>query len=149
MLRASRSRGFGIPVNEMQRTINGFGNGGPGRIIPYDTWRPYSPRDAARAGGILGDIPNDFEASTDLQYIPVRQAWYYGYPVDGSGYPQPQQFGADAPISTADAAELQRIAKLERTQTILQVISTVSIATIATLTIFKAISAFRHGHSDF
>jgi len=149
MLRASRSGGFGIPVNEMQRTINGLGHGGPGRIVPYGTWRPYSPRDAARAGGILGDIPNDFEASTDLQYIPVRQAWYYGYPVNGGGYPQPRQFGADAPISTADASELQRIAKLERTQTILQVISTVSIATIATLTIVKAISAFRHGHSDF
>jgi hypothetical protein len=93
----------------------------------------------------FGDVPNDFEASVDLQYIPVRQGWYYGHPVDGSGYPDaglPRKNGfGDA---TAEAA-VKSLARSERLQTILQVISTLSIATVATLAVVKAIRS-RNGH---
>lgn len=175
MLIASYTNGFGIPSNEMQRSINGLGHGhgqghgqGAGglyanRIIPYDGWRPYHPNDARGQGYVgrwppmyhgpkqksLGDVPNDFEASVDLQYIPVRQGWYYGNPVDGSGYPDARYgLGADvapAPVpSSVDA--LAQLAKAERTQTIFQIISTVSIATLATLAIIRAIRTARNGH---
>lgn len=60
---ARQPAGLGIPSNEMQRSLTG-----------------------------LGDIPNDFEAYTDLQYYPVRQGWYYGYPIDGRGYPRMRVF---------------------------------------------------------
>jgi hypothetical protein len=158
--------GFGIYTNEMQRNVNGLGHAGHSgaggyygnRIIPYGYYRAYSPRDARGRGYIgkwpplyhdpkrrknLGDIPNDFEASVDLQYIPVRQAWYYGEPVNGSGYPDAQrrQLG-----DAASDAALQQLAKTERLQTVLQVISTAAIATIASLAIAKAIRGNKNGH---
>lgn len=140
-------------------------------IIPYSYWRPYSPHDARGdncgmlGGGVgcqrtnlgrrslgrrsLGDVPNDFEASVDLQYIPVRQGWYYGKPVDGRGYPDVRggfgQAAAAAAASGNDEA-LKQLAKAEKIQTILQVISTLSIATIASLAIGRAIRNAKNGH---
>lgn len=138
-------------VNEMQRSINGLGQapgGRPSTIIPYGHWQPYRPSAIARG---LGDVPNDFEASVDLQYIPVRQAWYYGTPVDGRGYPDaglPRSgLGAVRRRALGDAASeaaLKQLAKTERLQTVLQVVSTLSIATMATLAIARAIKS-RHG----
>lgn len=132
-------------VNEIQRTINGLGS--PGRtsstIIPYGHWMPFQPGAIARGPG-FGDVPNDFEASVDLQYIPVRQGWYYGQPVDGRGYPDaglPRRNLGDA---TSEQA-LQQLAKTEKLQTILQVVSTLSIATVATLAVIKAIRSRRGG----
>lgn len=134
-------------VNEMQRTINGFGQpapgGSPNVVIPYAHWQPYQPGAIAR--GQFGDVPNDFEASVDLQYIPVRQGWYYGTPVDGRSYPDARRNLGDA----ASEAALQQLAKTERLQTILQVISTMSIATMATLAIVRAIRARRGGQQPF
>lgn len=150
---ASHSGGLGIYVNEMQRSINGLGHyphaqaGGDydSRMTPYGYWRAYHPSDAR---GQFGDVPNDFEASVDLQYIPVRQAWYYGHPVDGRGYPDVRGgLGADVP-ATADEA-LKQLAKTERLQTILQVISTLSIATVATLALVRAIRSRRGGNERF
>lgn len=135
-------------VNEMQRTINGLGNGqGRGNnMVPYGHWMPYKPGAIARGPG-FGDVPNDFEASVDLQYIPVRQGWYYGQPVNGGTYPD-----ANLPLRNGlgdDTSEraLQTLAKTERLQTILQVVSTLSIATVATLAVIKAIRARRGGHT--
>jgi hypothetical protein len=131
-------------VNEMQRTINGFGQapgGKPNSIIPYGHWQPYRPGAITRG---FGDVPNDFEASVDLQYIPVRQGWYYGQPVNGGSYPDaglPRRGFGDA---TSEAA-LQQLAKTEKLQTILQVVSTLSIATVATLAILRAIRSRRGG----
>jgi hypothetical protein len=130
-------------VNEMQRTINGLGHAQRPMPIPYSYYRPFQPGAIARPYG-FGDVPNDFEASVDLQYIPVRQAWYYGMPVNGSGYPDaglPRQGFGDA----ASEAAIQQLAKTERLQTILQVISTVSIATMATLAVVRAIRSRRGG----
>lgn len=128
-------------VNEMQRTINGLGS-----LTPYGHWQPYKPAAIARG---FGDVPNDFEASVDLQYIPVRQGWYYGTPVDGRGYPDAKQgLGRVRANGLGDAsseAALRQLAKTERLQTILQVISTASIATMATLAIIRAIRARRGG----
>jgi hypothetical protein len=142
--------GLGIPSNEMQRSINGFGHHYPhvqaggtydSRTTPYGYWRPYHPNDAR---GQFGDVPNDFEASVDLQYIPVRQGWYYGRPVDGRGYPDVRGgLGADAPATAEEA--LKQLAKTERLQAILQVISTLSIATVATLALVRAIRSRRGG----
>ena len=95
----------------------------------------------------FGDVPNDFEASVDLQYIPVRQGWYYGRPVDGRGYPDARGgFGQAAATPATPDDALAQLAKAERTQTIFQIISTVSIATLATLAIVRAIRAARNGH---
>jgi hypothetical protein len=130
-------------VNEMQRSINGFGHARQAVPIPYSTWQPYQPGAIARPYG-FGDVPNDFEASVDLQYIPVRQAWYYGTPVNGGGYPDaglPRKNLGDA----ASEAAILQLAKTERLQTILQVISTVSIATMATLAVVRAIRSRRGG----
>jgi hypothetical protein len=92
----------------------------------------------------LGDVPNDFEASVDLQYIPVRQGWYYGHPVDGSGYPDARGgLGQGVTVTTDDV--IAQLAKSERTQTIFQVISTISIATLATLAVIRAIKTARNG----
>ena len=151
MLIASHN-GLGIAVNEMQRSINGLGHEHAG-IIPYGTWSPFSPAAMAHAPNRsfpmarqhygLGDVPNDFEASVDLQYIPVRQGWYYGNPVNGGGYPDARRKGlGDA---TTDAATL----KLEKLQTVLQVVSTLAIATVATLAVIKAVRGPRNGHSIF
>lgn len=158
MFHMTRSAGFGIPVNEMQRTINGFGHAGFNRIIPYDSWMPYSPRQARGQGYVgkwppmakrrklsLGDVPNDFEASVDLQYIPVRQAWYYGYPINGGSYPDAR--GGFGEVLPSDPVELKRVAKYEMIQTGLQVISTLSIATMATLTVARAIVESRRGRA--
>lgn len=145
---------LGIYVNEMQRSV-GFGHaaGHPGaggyyrtRITPYGHFAPYCPSAiAVDRRSHLGDVPNDFEASVDLQYIPVRQGWYYGQPVDGRGYPDVRSgFGQVTPTPTPSTpADLDRLAKIERTQTIFQAISTVSIATIAALTIAKAVISIR------
>lgn len=151
--------GLGFYVNEMQRNINGAALGTAG-IIPYGHFSPYRPGAIARG---LGDVPNDFEASVDLQYIPVRQAWYYGYPVNGSGYPDarlPKRNGLGVAMdvdargrarwrrynglgdATSDAA-LQQLAKVEKLQTVLQVVSTLSIATVATLAVIRAIRSAR------
>lgn len=132
-------------VNEIQRSINGALGGAPGGryIIPYGRWAPFQPGAIARGPG-FGDVPNDFEASVDLQYIPVRQAWYYGQPVDGRGYPDaglPRKNLGDA----ASEEALKQLAKTERLQTILQVVSTLSIATVATLAVIKAIRSRRGG----
>jgi hypothetical protein len=137
MLVASRN-GFGIAVNEMQRSINGLGHApGGGRIIPYGHWQPFDPGAITRGYAGLGDVPNDFEASVDLQYIPVRQGWYYGNPIDGRSYPTMQPMPSRGGFG--DAATDAESLKLERTQTILQVISTVSIAAVATLAVIGAI----------
>lgn len=139
-------------VNEIQRTINGLGQapgGRSGNIIPYGHWMPFQPGAIARRPG-FGDVPNDFEASVDLQYIPVRQAWYYGQPVDGRGYPDaglPKRgLGRHLGDMTSEAA-LQQLAKTERWQTVLQVVSTLSIATVATLAVIKAVRTRRTGRS--
>ena len=138
MLLASRTSGLGIYVNEMQRSINGLGHG-PSGIIPYGRWSAYHP-------GGLGDVPNDFEASRDLQYIPVRQGWYYGYPIDGRGYPDVRRGLGE---NDRSAIALQQLTKYERTQTVLQAISTFSIATIAVLTVARAVVAIRRrSYSD-
>jgi len=137
-------------VNEMQRSINGFGS--PGRtsntIIPYGRWMPFQPGAIARGPG-FGDVPNDFEASVDLQYIPVRQGWYYGQPVNGGSYPDanlPLRNGLGRHMGDATSeAALQQLAKTERLQTILQVVSTLSIATVATLAVIKAVRSIRSG----
>jgi len=92
----------------------------------------------------LADVPNDFESSVDLQYIPVRQGWYYGHPVDGSGYPDAGLPRRNLGDSTSEQA-LQQLAKTERLQTILQVISTLSVATLATLAVLRAIQSRRGG----
>jgi hypothetical protein len=138
---------LGIYVNEMQRSV-GFGNAGGyyrTRIVPYRHFAPYRPGAiAVDRRTHLGDVPNDFEASVDLQYIPVRQGWYYGQPVDGRGYPDRSNgFGQAPPTTPTTSTELDRIAKLERTQTILQIVSTISIAAIASLTIAKAVVSVR------
>lgn len=140
MFATTQDDGLGIYVNEMQRNVNGLGHSGAGgyyrttaNVIPYGHFRPYSPKDARG----FGDIPNDFEASVDLQYIPVRQGWYYGQPIDGRGYPDG---GLGEATTTTD---LEKVAKLQRTQTILQAVSTISIATIATITIVRTISELR------
>jgi hypothetical protein len=99
-------------------------------IIPYGHWRPQA----------LGDVPNDFEASVDLQYIPVRQGWYYGTPVDGRGYP-------GSGLGDAASDSVQQLAKATKFQTILQVISTLSIATMAGLAIARAIQTRRGGRT--
>ncbi len=94
----------------------------------------------------LGDVPNDFEASVDLQYIPVRQGWYYGKPVDGRGYPDVRSGlgqAAAAAVASGNDETLKQLAKAEKIQTILQVISTLSIATIASLAIGRAIRTAR------
>jgi len=155
MFTATRN-GLGIYVNEMQRTINGLGcnaceAGGyyNARITPYGHFRSYRPDQISRG---LGDVPNDFEASVDLQYIPVRQGWYYGYPVDGSGYPDARnglgqaggrrrrgQLAQAAAVTSGDPAALATLAKMEGIQTFLQVISTLSIATVATLAVVRAV----------
>lgn len=153
-------------INEMQRTINGLGHapgGKPNHTIAYGHWQPYRPGAIAHGRG-FGDVPNDFEASVDLQYIPVRQGWYYGHPVDGSGYPDaglPKQgLGTSTGLmpdgktrwirasGMGDAASeeaLKQLAKTERLQTILQVVSTLSIATVATLAVMRAIKSRRGG----
>jgi len=153
---------LGIYVNEMQRSV-GFGHAGAGghyrtHIVPYGHFAPYSPQQACGQGYVgkwpplyrrrsLGDVPNDFEASVDLQYIPVRQGWYYGQPVDGRGYPDARsgfgQVTPTTPTTPTVPADLDRIAKIERTQMIFQAISTISIATIAALTIAKAVISIR------
>jgi hypothetical protein len=55
MLFASHNGGLGIPVNEMQRSINGgFGYGqapGGGQIVPYDHWQPFDPGMITRGFG--------------------------------------------------------------------------------------------------
>lgn len=143
-------------VNEMQRTINGLGQapgGRSGNIIPYGRWMPFQPGALARVPQGphvgLGDVPNDFEASVDLQYIPVRQGWYYGQPVNGRGYPDanlPLRNGLGRHFGDATSeAALQQLAKTERLQTILQVVSTLSIATVATLAVIKAVRSARTG----
>jgi hypothetical protein len=115
-------------------------------MTPYGYWRPYHPSDAR---GQFGDVPNDFEASVDLQYIPVRQAWYYGRPVDGRGYPDVRAgLGQAATVnavatSASNEEALQKLARAEKIQTILQVISTMSIATVATLAIIRAVRTSR------
>jgi len=160
---------LGIYVNEMQRSINGAGLGcqtcTPAggyydtHITPYGHFALFHPGTVARVPVHpdigLGDVPNDFEASVDLQYIPVRQGWYYGYPVDGSGYPdgglgrtttsverrlRRRQFGqAAATAAAADPVALASLAKMEKIQTVLQVVSTLSIATVATFALVKAV----------
>jgi hypothetical protein len=140
MLVASRN-GLGIAVNEMQRSINGMGGhalAGNNTIIPYGHWQPFDPGAITRGYAGLGDVPNDFEASVDLQYIPVRQGWYYGNPIDGRSYPTMQSMPSRGGLG--DAAVDAETLKLERTQTILQIISTVSIAAVATLAVIRAIS---------
>jgi hypothetical protein len=124
-------------VNEIQRTINGVAYS---YTVPYGHWQPYRPESAR---GQFGDVPNDFEASVDLQYIPVRQGWYYGAPIDGRGYPDAsrQKSLGDA---TADVA-LQQLARAEKFQAVLQVISTASIAVLATLAVMRAVQARRMG----
>jgi hypothetical protein len=139
MLVASRN-GLGIAVNEMQRSINGMGDHAPAgnnTIIPYGRWQPFDPGAITRGYAGLGDVPNDFEASVDLQYIPVRQGWYYGNPIDGRSYPTMQPMPSRGGLG--DAATDAETLKLERTQTILQIISTVSIAAVATLAVIRAI----------
>jgi hypothetical protein len=138
-------------VNEMQRTINGFGQapgGKPSNIVPYGQWQPYRPGAIARGPG-FGDVPNDFEASVDLQYIPVRQGWYYGQSVNGGTYPDanlPLRNGLGRHMGDATSEEaLKQLAKSEKLQTILQVVSTLSIATVATLAVIKAIRSRRGG----
>jgi hypothetical protein len=128
-------------VNEMQRSINGLGHapgGSPNNVIPYGHWQPYRPGAITR--GQFGDVPNDFEASVDLQYIPVRQGWYYGQPVDGRGYPDAKQGFGDA----ASDAAMQQLAKTEKLRTALQVISTMAVATMATLAVVRFV---RHRRS--
>lgn len=157
---------LGIYVNEMQRSINGAlgcqnctpaGGYYDTHITPYGHFAPFQPGAIARVPVRpdigLGDVPNDFEASVDLQYIPVRQGWYYGYPVNGSGYPDGglgrastsverrlcrRQFG-QAAAAAGDPAALASLAKMEKIQTVLQVVSTLSIATVATLALVKAV----------
>lgn len=121
MFTATRN-GLGIAVNEMQRSINGAG---------------------------LGDVPNDFEAAIDLQYTPVRQGWYYGYPSTGGGYASVQRCSrggfADATTDT-ELTAVQTLAKAQKAQALLQIVSTISIAVIASLAVARAIHVARHGN---
>lgn len=66
----------------------------------------------------FGDVPNDFEAGYDLQYTPVRQSWYVGYPVTGGGYESqnvcPNGLGASAVEYGTPAAARARIQRVHR-----------------------------------
>jgi len=103
-------RGLGLATNEIQRSLNGAG---------------------------LSDVPNDFEAAVDLQYTPVRQGWYYGYPVtnptSSAGLGQP---GTIAPAATTTG------------QLVMQVLSTASITIMASLALFRVFHVARHGKSS-
>lgn len=90
----------------------------------------------------LGDVPNDAEAAYDLQYTPVRQSWYVGYPVTGGGYQSRNNcnLGADATSQSTAEMALAQLAKHQRFQAALQVIGTVSILAVATVAVAKAIS---------
>lgn len=97
----------------------------------------------------LGDVPNDAEAAYDMQYTPVRQGWYVGYPVTGGGYQSRNScsnLGADAAAtssqSTAETA-LAQLAKHQRFQAAMQVIGTMSILAVASVAVAKAISESR------
>jgi hypothetical protein len=132
---------LGITVNEAQRSLNGADY--EHEIVPYGMYMPY-PRNTLPAvppikpqilGGCFGDVPNDFEASVDLQYTPVREGWYYGSQLGCSG-----GCGGGGGYSRHDRSsteELHRLNKIERTQTFLQTISAASIAIVATLTVIK------------
>ncbi len=122
---AMSQRGLGIAVNEMQRSLNGAGR--------------YRRRQ-------LGDVPNDFEASVDLQYIPVRQGWYYGYPAQNwtpSTVSPTVQYGLgglrDDTQTSPEKTAIEQLAAGQRMTAVLQVVSTLSIAIIASLAIAKAI----------
>ena len=115
MLAATRSH-LGLPVNEIQRSLNG-----------------------------LGDLPNDFEAAVDLQYTPVRQGWYYGYPVTGGGYASVPRCGARAGLGEATPEAAAALVRVEKLQTVLQVVSTLAITTIASLAVMRAIHVRRGG----
>lgn len=98
--------GLGFATNEIQRSLNG-----------------------------LGDVPNDFEAAVDLQYTPVRQGWYYGYPItnpsNGLG-----QVTTVAPPATSTS------------QTVMQVLSTASITIMAGLALFRVLHIAKHGKTS-
>jgi hypothetical protein len=135
MFVASHSGGLGIAVNEMQRSINGAVLGGPSRHV--------------RRRRSLGDVPNDFEAAIDLQYTPVRQGWYYGYPSTGGGYESvprcPNGLGDDT--TTQELTAIQLLARAQKAQAIMQIVSTASIAILATLAIMRAVKVAHNGGS--
>jgi hypothetical protein len=114
MLAYTRSSGssgaLGLATNEIQRSLN---------------------------GAMLGDVPNDFEAAVDLQYTPVRQGWYYGYPVTNpapaGGLGQPTTVPTTEPTTG---------------QLAMQILSTASITIMATLALFRVIHVARHGKSS-
>lgn len=103
---AGYRNGLGFPVNEIQRSLNG-----------------------------LGDVPNDFEAAVDLQYTPVRQGWYYGYPITNPSA------GLGQPTTVAPGATTAG-------QTFMQVVSTASIAIMASLALFRVMHIAKHGKSS-
>ena len=135
MFVASHSGGLGIAVNEMQRSINGA-LGGPSRHV--------------RRRRSLGDVPNDFEAAIDLQYTPVRQGWYYGYPSTGGGYESvprcPNGLGDDT-TTAQELTAVQLLAKAQKAQAIMQIVSTASIAILATLAIMRAVKVAHNGNA--
>jgi hypothetical protein len=132
---------LGLVVNEAQRSLNGIDY--EHEIVPYGMYMPY-PKNTLPAvppikphilWGCFVDIPNDFEAGGDLQYTPVREAWYYGSQLGCSGgCSRGSSYGR---FDQSSADELHRLNKIERTQTFLQTISAASIAIVATLTVIK------------
>lgn len=100
--------GLGLATNEIQRSLNG-----------------------------LGDVPNDFEAAVDLQYTPVRQGWYYGYPVTNPTPPAGLGQPTTAPNGGTDTAHL-----------VMQVLSTASITLLAGIAVYRFTHILRHGKSS-
>lgn len=84
--------GFGATVIDPTGVIQPYQGNGLGLISPTDAWltgRPYGLPgttaiqtvrlpDGSYASRMLGDVPNDFEASVDLQRVPYREGWYRG-----------------------------------------------------------------------
>lgn len=83
---------LGATVIDPTGVIQPYQGNGLGLISPTDAWltgrtaglpgtsvvQYVQQPDGTYASRMLGDVPNDFEASVDLQYTPVRQGWYVG-----------------------------------------------------------------------
>jgi hypothetical protein len=100
----------------------------------------------------LGDVPNDAEAAYDLQYTPVRQGWYVGYPVTGGGYESSNRcsngFGEGAAPSTPMPVEVPPT-KREKLAIGLQMAGTLAVVTVATVAVVRAFTDSKHRGTAF
>jgi hypothetical protein len=100
----------------------------------------------------LGDVPNDAEAAYDLQYTPVRQGWYVGYPVTGGGYESsnrcPNGLG-DGGAPTAPVPVQVELSKREKFAIGLQVAGTLAVVTVATVAVVRAFTDSKHRGTAF